>query len=308
MTIATAPKVTTLLAANLICMASMVIWAAGLPSADHLIPLLPADQLNTLRTLSAAGALLPIWIACEGWRALAVVNWPKGLLNGAFIGFGAWLLIEGQARSGAVTLAVISAMLPVVGITLEVLFDGRKLTLGLILGLILSLIGGVLALDIAGGGLSFGIGALLCLASVVTFSIGSRLTVTAFPNQTALGRTTISLTGAVLGALSISLIKSWLGAAPPPSFAAWGFKEIGALFMFGVGSLGIAQLMFIMAVDRLGIGLSSIHINASPFYVMLILYALGGTWSWSQAAAAAIVGLGVLIAQGVIPLPFGRET
>ncbi len=299
-------RVTTLLAANLICMASMVIWAAGLPSADHLIPLLPADQLNTLRTASAAAALLPIWIALEGWRALAVVNWPKGLLNGACIGLGAWFLIEGQARSGAVTVAVISAMLPVVGITLEVLFDGRKLTMGLILGLILSLIGGVMALDVAGGGLAFGLGALLCLASVVTFSIGSRFTVTAFPNQTALGRTTISLTGAVLGALSISLIKGWFGATPTPSFATWGIKEAGALFMFGVGSLGIAQLMFIMAVDRLGIGLSSIHINAAPFYVMLILYAFGGTWSWSQAAAAAVVGLGVLIAQGLIPLPFGR--
>ena len=34
---------------------------------------------------------------------------------------------------------------------------------------------------------------------------------------------------------------------------------------------------------------------------MLIMFALGGHWSWSQAAAAALVGLGVLVAQGLVP-------
>jgi hypothetical protein len=32
---------------------------------------------------------------------------------------------------------------------------------------------------------------------------------------------------------------------------------------------------------------------------MLILFTLGGAWNWTQTIAAAIVGLGVLIAQGV---------
>ena len=32
---------------------------------------------------------------------------------------------------------------------------------------------------------------------------------------------------------------------------------------------------------------------------MLILFALGGAWNWTQAAAALVVGVGVLIAQGV---------
>ena len=44
----TAPK-SSLLIANLICTASMVIWAAGLPAADYLIPLLAADQLTAMR-------------------------------------------------------------------------------------------------------------------------------------------------------------------------------------------------------------------------------------------------------------------
>jgi drug/metabolite transporter (DMT)-like permease len=147
---------------------------------------------------------------------------------------------------------------------------------------------------------------VLCFCSVVSFTIGSRLTVTAFPKETPLGRTAVTLTGAAIAALIVAGGQVGLGGEMP-SFAAWGWKEIGATLLFSVGALGISQVMWIMSVERLGIGLSALHINAAPFYVMLILFALGGLWNWPQAFAAALVGLGVLIAQGILPLPFGRR-
>lgn len=299
-----------LLTANLICMGSMLIWAAGLPAADHLIPLLIPEQLNALRMLLAGGFLVVVWALFEGFGPLRRTNWLKGIAVGSLIGLGAWFLIKGQAIGGAVTAAVISSTLPVVGIALEVALDGRKVTLALILGLILSLAGGVMALDLgaggAGGGLSLVWGAVLCFCSVVSFTIGSRLTVTAFPKETPLGRTAVTLTGAAIAALIVAGGQVGLGGEMP-SFAAWGWKEIGAILLFSVGALGISQVMWIMSVERLGIGLSALHINAAPFYVMLILFALGGLWNWPQAFAAALVGLGVLIAQGILPLPFGRR-
>ena len=299
-----------LLTANLICMGSMLIWAAGLPAADHLIPLLIPEQLNALRMLLAGGFLVVVWALFEGFAPLRATNWLKGIAVGSLIGLGAWFLIKGQAIGGAVTAAVISSTLPVVGIALEVALDGRKVTLALILGLILSLAGGVMALDLgaggAGGGLSLAWGAVLCFCSVVSFTIGSRLTVTAFPKETPLGRTAVTLTGAAIAALIVAGGQVGLGGEMP-SFAAWGWKEIGAILLFSVGALGISQVMWIMSVERLGIGLSALHINAAPFYVMLILFALGGLWNWPQAVAAALVGLGVLIAQGILPLPFGRR-
>jgi drug/metabolite transporter (DMT)-like permease len=299
-----------LLTANLICMGSMLIWAAGLPAADHLIPLLIPEQLNALRMLLAGGFLVVVWALFEGFAPLRATNWLKGIAVGSLIGLGAWFLIKGQAIGGAVTAAVISSTLPVVGIALEVALDGRKVTLALILGLILSLAGGVMALDLgaggAGGGLSLAWGAVLCFGSVVSFTIGSRLTVTAFPKETPLGRTAVTLTGAAIAALIVAGGQVGLGGEMP-TFAAWGWKEIGAILLFSVGALGISQVMWIMSVERLGIGLSALHINAAPFYVMLILFALGGLWNWPQAFAAALVGLGVLIAQGILPLPFGRR-
>ncbi|MEZ5797468.1 MAG: EamA family transporter [Paracoccaceae bacterium] len=298
------PAPSSLMTANLICMASMLIWAAGLPAADLLIPLLPGDQLAALRMLLAAGALVPFWFLREGLAPLLRVNWLKGIAVGSLIGIGAWLLILGQARGGAVTAAVISSTLPVVGIALEVMLDGRRLTLALVLGLLLSLAGGVMALDLGEGGMSLGLGALLCLGSVVTFALGSRLTVTAFPNVSPLGRTAVTLTGAAV-AMTLAAGTQWGMGGPAPQFQAWGWAEVMAILLFSVGALGVSQVMWIMSVERLGIGLSALHINAAPFYVMLILFALGRPWDWVQAAAAAVVAVGVLIAQGILPLPFG---
>ncbi|NBZ87871.1 DMT family transporter [Stagnihabitans tardus] len=298
MTATSAPPRSSPLSANLVCMASMLIWAAGLPAADFIIPLLAADQLTALRMALAALALLPVWAVMEGPGALARASWIKGTMVGAMLGFGAWLLIIGQTLGGAVTAAVISASLPVVGIAIEVLLDGRRMTLGLILGMILSLIGGIVALDWTGG-LSLGLGALFCFGSVVSFTIGSRLSVTAFPQLSAIGRTALTTSGAAIATSAVALGGVAFGN-PLPDLGLWGPMEIAALLAFSVGSFALSQLLWIMSVERLGIGLSALHINAAPFYVMVLLFLLGHGWSWMQAGAAGLVALGVLIAQGII--------
>ena len=293
---------TSALTANLLCVLSMMIWAGGISAADLVIPLLRPEPLNALRMGLSALFLLAIWWGTEGFGPIRRANWVKGTLVGSLIGLGAWLLVLGQARGGAVTVAVISATMPVVGIALEVILDGRRLTLALVLGLVLAVAGGFLALDFAAGGLSLGLGALFCFASVVSFTLGSRLTITAFPNESPLGRTAISLVGASIAAVAVVVLQTLYGV-PLPGFTAWGWPEVGALLMFSVGAVGIAQWLFVMAVGRIGIGMTTLHMNATPFYVMLILFAAGGSWNWTHALAAAIVGLGVLIAQGIIPLP-----
>jgi drug/metabolite transporter (DMT)-like permease len=299
---ATAAPERGLLAANLICMMSMLVWAAALPAADHLIPLLPHEQLNALRMGLAGLTLIPIWAAMEGLRPLLRANWLKGVGVGGLIGLGAWFLILGQARGGAVTAAVISSSLPVAGIALEVVLDGRRLTLPLVLGVILSLVGGMMALDLGGGGLSLGLGAVLCFLSVLTYALGSRLTVTAFPDETPIGRSAVTLAGAGAASVLVALVQHALGYAPAMDLSHWGATELGAILLYAIGGMALSQVLWIMSVGRLGIGMSSLHINAAPFYVMIILFALGRPWDWSQAGGALLVGIGVLVAQGLIPL------
>lgn len=293
------PQTRAPLFANVICMLSMLVWAAGLPAAEMLIGKVPPLPLTAARMAMAAAVLLPIWLAVEGIVPLKTANWGKGIaLGGLTIGFAAFMLVIGQSMTGPVTVAIISASMPLIGIAIEVVLDGRKVTSALITGLILALIGGVMALGSGAASVNLGLGALFCFASVLTFTIGSRLTVTSFPELSPLGRTTITLTGAAILTSLAALIHAAIGGAGP-DWALLGWREFGALSVFAIGGVAISQVLWIMAVGQLGIGLSSLHINATPFYVMLILFLFGAEWSWPQAVAAAVVGLGVLIAQGV---------
>lgn len=292
-----------LLQANVICMASMLIWAAALPAAEVLIrpvpPILPPLPLTAARMVLAAAFLIPLWALVEGVGTLRRARWGRGMLVGSMIGFGALMLVMGQSRTTAVMAAVVSSAMPLIGIAIEIALDGRRMTRTIALGLILSVIGGVLAAGRFDGGLGFGIGALLCLASVVSFTLASRLTVTALPGLTPLGSTTVTVAGAAVAACLFAIV-GWAMGLPGPNWPAFGLREFGALALFGIGGLAISQVLWIVAVGKLGIAMSALHINLTPFYVMLILFALGGSWNWLQALGAGIVALGVVIAQGLL--------
>jgi drug/metabolite transporter (DMT)-like permease len=300
----TSPAITSvILTANLICVASMLVWAAGLPAADLVIPLIPPLPLTAMRTGLAALVLMLVWLAVEGLSPIRHARWPMGILIGGIcIALGAVLLVIGQAYTDAITVSIITASMPIIGIALEVLLDGRRVTRTLILGLLLSLFGGVIALAKGGFSLDLGLGALAAFASCAVFTWGSRATVTTFPEMTPLGRTTLTVTGAFVAALTVSLTWSAMGGAPV-QWAAIGWKEFGALAIFGIGSLAISQILWIISVERIGIGAASLHMNAVPFYVMIFAFALGAEWSWLQTFGAAIVVVGVMIAQGMLRLP-----
>ena len=289
-----------LLGAHLICLLSMLVWAAGLPAANWLIPIFSPLQLAAIRLAFAAAVLLPLWWLLDGGRVVLGAAWWRGIgVGGVCLGLGSTFLIYAQSQTDAVTVAVISALTPIFGMGLECLLDGRRVTLRLMVGLMLSVAGGVGAYVVAMGELAMGAGALAALASVIAYTWGSRATVTAFPDLTPTGRTTITVTGAAIVTGLAALIHAGSGA-PTPIWSAFGWPQFWALLIFGVGSIAISQLLWIIAVGRLGIGMSSLHMNATPFYVMIFLFVLGGTWNWTQAICAAIVGLGVLIAQGIV--------
>lgn len=304
MDMTTAPSPTrSVLSANLICLASMLVWAAGLPAADLVIPLIPPLPMTALRTGSAAAVLMLVWFLWEGWGPIRRAAWGRGIVvGGVCIGLGALLLVIGQALTDAVTVAVITATMPIVGIALEVVLDGRRLTLRLLCGLVLSLLGGGIALAQGEVSVNLGLGAIAAFASVLAFTWGSRATVTAFPDLTSLGRTAITVTSGFACAATVSLAYAAVGG-PPVQWAAIGWREAGALLMYGVGSLAISQILWIMAVGRIGIGAASLHMNAVPFYVMIFAFALGAAWNWPQTIGAMVVVLGVLIAQGMLRWP-----
>ncbi len=291
-----------LVRANLLCMLSMLVWAVALPAADLLIASVPPLPLTAARMALASACLLPLWWWLEGGAALRNAPWGRAILiGGSTIGGGAFMLVVGQGMTNAVTVALVSASMPLIAIAIEVVLDARRLTAALVVGVLLSLGGGAMAMGSGAGGVGLGLGALLCFLAVLLFTLGSRATVTAFALLTPLGRTTVTLTGAALTTCAAAGLNALLGGAAP-QWALLGFNELAALALFSIGGLAISQLLWIMSVGRLGIALSSLHINATPFYVMGTLFALGGAWNWTQAWAAAVVALGVLVAQGIVRL------
>lgn len=289
-----------LLTANLICLASMVVWAAGLPAADLIIPHMPPVALTAARTTLAALVLLPLWLMFEGGKVVRQAQW----LTGAWVGFvtlglASFFVIIALKFNDPVTVAIVTAIMPVAGILLECVADKRPFTRALAIGLFLSVVGGLIAVRGSEGQLDFGIGVLAALASVLCYTWGSRETVRALPNLSPLGRATITVAGcaivAILAAVGDGLLRgAW------PDWSAIGLKEFGGLAIFGIGSMALSQFLWIISVGRIGIGAASMHMNAVPFYVMLMVFLLGGSWNWWQTLGAAIVVLGALIAQDLI--------
>jgi drug/metabolite transporter (DMT)-like permease len=291
--------------ANLLCVGSMLVWALGLASGDLLTPHAPPLALAALRGGLAALFILPVWLAVEGWAPVRDAPWGRAMVvGGVCLGIGALLLIHAQAATDAVTVAIISATMPIVGIALECLLDGRKVTARLVGGLALSVVGGLVALGWTGGALplgtgALGTGALAAFAATLCFTWGSRATVTALPGMTALGRTAITVvTGGIVCCVAGGLGALW--GAPGPDWQAFGWVQLWALVAFGIGSLAVSQLLWIAAIRDLGIGIASLHMNAASFYVMLFVVLGGGQWDWQRTFGAAIVVLGVMVAQGMV--------
>jgi drug/metabolite transporter (DMT)-like permease len=292
-----------LLTANLICLASMVVWAAGLPAADLIIPYMPPIALTAARTSLAALVLLPVWLALEGGKVVLGADWLRGAWVGfVTLGVASFFVIIALKFNDPVTVAIVTAIMPVAGILLECVADKRPFTRALAAGLVLSVAGGLIAVRGSEGQLDFGIGVLAALASVLCYTWGSRETVKALPDLSPLGRVTITVAGCAIVAL-IAAVGDGLIRGSWPDWSAIGLPEFAGLAIFGIGSMAISQLLWIISVGRIGIGAASMHMNAVPFYVMLMVFLLGGPWNWWQTLGAGIVVFGALIAQGLI----GRE-
>ena len=278
----------------------MVIWAAGLPAADLIIPHMPPIALTACRALLATAVLLPIWWVMEGGAVVLSANWLKGAWVGfVTLGLASFFVIVALQLNDPVTVAIVSAIMPVIGILLECIADHRPFTRALAIGLVLSVAGGLIAVNGAEGELELGLGILAALASVALYTWGSRETVKAFPDLTPLGRSAITIAGGASVALVAALVDGMLRDAWP-DWGAIGWPEFGGLAAFSIGSMAIAQLLWIVSVGRIGIGAASMHMNAVPFYVMLMVFLMGGPWNWAQTLGAAIVVTGAAIAQGLI--------
>jgi drug/metabolite transporter (DMT)-like permease len=292
-----------LLWANLIALVSILAWCVGLPATEVLVADIPPLALTALRMTTAGLVLVAVWVATEGPGPLRAADWRQGILVGAVVmgvgGLGATVALD---LTDAVTVAIVSATMPIAGLALEVLLDRRRITRGLVAGLVLGVAGGILALDVGHATPALGIGALAALVAVVGYAWGSRATVKRFPALSPLGRAAVTVSGAGIATGALTLVQA-ATTGTGIAWAALGWPTLGALVASAVVGVSLAQFLWVAAVGRIGIGVASLHSNAAPFYVMLIALALGQPWNAMKAVGAAVVILGVLVAQDMLPVP-----
>jgi drug/metabolite transporter (DMT)-like permease len=293
---ALAPPAPRRLAGNLAAVASTLVWSAGFPAADGLLATWSPLPLVPARLGMALLLLVPMLLILEGVpRGMA---WGRALwVGGAGLGGAAVLLILAQAVTDPVTVTVIACSSPLIATAVEWATERKPVSRWFVLGLLASVVGGVIATwgGEAGGG-NLAVGALLAVGSCVFYSWGTNESVRSLPGQSALARTTATVGGGFVAALLVALVWGALGGAGVPE-GGFGASNLALLAVYGMGGMALSQMLFVLATERIGVALASFHLNIAPFYVMLILLAMGGDWSWMQAGGAAIVVVGVLLAQ-----------
>ena len=280
----------------------MMMSAVGFPTGEILLETWGAISLLSIRILLAVGLLMIFWIVAEGMSTVLEAPWWRGLkVGGIGFGFAFIFLLVGQKMSDPVTTAIVATMVPIASAAFEVVLDKRKLRLKLLGGIALAMVGGLLATGVRILDGTFGLGALFCLLAICPFVWGTRKTTRDFQTLSSLGQTTVTM----VGALVITLMVHW-------SFLVLGFGEteignmdlqhIMMLLIFSLPAFAISTLLWIWAAGGLGLMMASLHVNAVPFYVMVIVVIfLGYPWSWDQAIGAVLVATGVLLAQAPGP-------
>ena len=285
------------LKSNLICIFSIIFYAMGFPAAEFLLEDWDVVSIVAARNTLAFVLIMFIWIVFEGLQEVRVAKWNKGFWIGAIgFGVGSFFVLLLQSITSPVIAALMVATMPVAAVTLEIFLDGRKITRWFLLGIILVLLGGFVA---SGANLqndSIGLASFLGITGVGLFAWGSRATVKNLPGMTLLGQVAVTTSGMVGSAILVYFISSVFFEITKP-LSLITYEHIGLLLIYACLAIAISQILWIKSVDQLGIGLSSFHLNAAPFYVMLMLFLLGSNWIWHQTIGAAIVITGVILAQ-----------
>lgn len=280
---------------NMMAIASMVFWAAGFPAAETLLETWHPIALIFMRLVVTVGAVAIVWGVLEKPFAVSSTVWRHGIRIG-FLGFGVGtvLLLLGQWYTDPVTVALISTTTPIMATVIEVVKGQRKLTSRFVMGLLASVLGGCVAVG-QSLSLDLGLGMVISIAACFMFAWASDASVAKLPDISTLGRTTITFIGATLFAGALFIICAIFGDVRIPQKIS--SVDLGHLLVYSIAAMAVSQVLFLSAVSRIGIALTSLHINIAPFYVMFLIVLMGGEWSVDVAVGAVLVAIGVAIAQ-----------
>ncbi len=280
---------------NGLAVASMLTWAAGFPAAEVLLQTWPPIALLVARLGLAVLVMVPIWVLIDGPSRVLRARWGHAMFIGGTLGAAMFLIIVAQKLTDPVTVAIIASCAPLFATLLELATGARRLRWNFALGVVVSIVGGLIATS-AVAPAQLGLGAACAIASTGLFCWASMAIARDFPELGQTGRSTITFLGGLVVAMVLFFVAGQMGVDVLPT-APIDVQQAGMLAIYALIAMGLSQVFFIASVGKIGVALASFHINIAPFYVMLIMLVLGEDWNWTRALGAGIVAVAVVVAQ-----------
>jgi len=206
----------------------------------------------------------------------------------------------GEQRVSSVLAGIWNSVTPLVALPMAVLvFRTEQLTRRRILGLILGFVGAATILGVwQGVGGSSLAGQLMCLTAAACYGV-------AIP-YTRRFITPRSESGLAASATQLLIATVLLGVVAPlagdgfPAIAALSWQVVASVAALGVLGTGLAFVLHMRNIRLLGASTASMVTYLIPVFATVIgVLVLGEELAWFQPVGAAIVLLGVAIAQGV---------
>jgi drug/metabolite transporter (DMT)-like permease len=285
------------LTGNLIALVSTVLWSSAFPATEYLLRSWDPLLLCVARLAGAAVFILALAILAGQGRQLLRASWRDVLLLGSFgVAGPVFLLVAGQSRSDAVTVAIISTTLPLIAALMSWFVDGRRPGRPVVIGILLAVVGGSLAASADRGGADDPRGGeLLVLGSMVLWIWYSRAALSRLAGHGDLALSGLTFAAGAMIAAPIVAVALAFGLAQPRLSVAG--PDLAALLWMSMIAIGLSVPLWFTCTRLLGLTIAAIHTNLAPFYVMLIALAFGGAISPRQVLGAALVASGALLAQ-----------
>lgn len=275
-----------------------VIWGTFFPVLE--VVLRYWDYLSATSARQVVGAIASLVVLTLISRRFPLRrDRPWGaLIAMGFVGIvlGALLTTLGVYFSSGLSAAIISATNPISSALTAWALHRVPLTRAILVGALLSVAGGVLAVA-AGqeGNLNFGLGeALIVLANMLWtgFSLALQHHLRGWSQ---LERATLTLTPAAICLVAISLLAHVTGLHRI-SIDLEITGVIGILYL-GIAPIAIGNFLWHWGVSRIGVNIASMYNNMIPITAVAVTLWFGVYPSWGQLIGGAVILAGVAYAQ-----------
>lgn len=284
---------------HVVCALATLVYVLSFPAQEFMLDRWGELWVVVLRCGLGALTLLVLVPMREGWAGFREAPFGLLLRLGAIgVGGCATLLVFAQSLSDPVITTVLICAIPAKAALWDWWADGKRLPLLQWGGVMLALLGGLIASDVMAREWSgFRGGEVLILLSNLLFIWFSRRTqpITQVSSAVSATITMLGATGICLMFLLLGYVLGWQDWTETP--ANPNRRDLAAAFTMGTLALGFGMALWMHAVQVAGITTAGAHLNGIPFYLMLIMMVLGQPFAAIQAIGGVIVVIGAALVQ-----------